>query len=191
MILFLFWELYGAKHPMLPSRLKKNPRVLALTLLITFISGCNFFAILFFWPTQAFNMYGNDPLGVGLRGLPIGFAILAGAVIVLFLLGATGGKIRFLMVASSIVMTAGTGAMAVATPVNLHVMWGILIVAGLGIGGIVVPASIILNIVCPDDLIATVTALSLSIRVLGGAIGYTVSIVFTPTACKTVALLSC
>lgn len=46
--------------------------------------------------------------------------------------------------------------------------------SGLGIGGIVVPASIITAIICPDELIATVTALTLSIRVLGGAIGYAV-----------------
>lgn len=44
--------------------------------------------------------------------------------------------------------------------------------AGLGIGGIVVPASIITMIICPDDLIATVAALTLSIRVIGGSIGY-------------------
>ena len=46
--------------------------------------------------------------------------------------------------------------------------------AGLGIGGIVVPASIMTTIICPDDLIATVAALTLSIRVIGGAVGYTV-----------------
>lgn len=50
----------------------------------------------------------------------------------------------------------------------------LLVISGLGIGGIVVPASIITTIICPDDLIATVTALTLSIRVLGGAIGYTI-----------------
>jgi hypothetical protein len=47
-------------------------------------------------------------------------------------------------------------------------MWIILIIAGLGIGGILVPASIITTIVCPDDLIATVSAVTLSIRVIGG-----------------------
>lgn len=46
--------------------------------------------------------------------------------------------------------------------------------AGLGIGGIVVPASIITTIICPDDLIATVAALTLSIRVIGGSVGYCV-----------------
>ena len=61
-------------------------------------------------------------------------------------------------------------------------------VACLGIGGIVVPASIITTIICPDvsllrsfvktqahyyqDLIATISALTLSIRVVGGSIGY-------------------
>jgi hypothetical protein len=50
----------------------------------------------------------------------------------------------------------------------------LLIISGLGIGGIVVPASIITAIICPDELIATVTALTLTIRVLGGAIGYAI-----------------
>lgn len=33
---------------------------------------------------------------------------------------------------------------------NMYQMWGILILASLGIGGIVVPASIITTIICPD-----------------------------------------
>jgi len=92
---------------MFPHRLRQNPRVLYLTLLITFISGANFFSVLMFWPTQAFNVYGHDPIGVGLRGLPIGFSIMIGACIVLVLLSVTRGKIRVLMVGSTIMMTAG------------------------------------------------------------------------------------
>jgi hypothetical protein len=60
---------------------------------------------------------------------------------------------------------------------NLNNLWAsylLLIISGLGIGGIVVPASIITAIICPDEMIATVTALTLSIRVLGGAIGYAI-----------------
>ena len=57
---------------------------------------------------------------------------------------------------------------------NIEASYGVIVVAGLGIGGIVVPASIISTIVCPDELIATVAALTLSIRVLGGAIGYAI-----------------
>ena len=77
------------------------------------------------------------------------------------------------MLISTCMMTAGCGALAAARIDNLNAVYGILVVAGLGIGGIVVPASIITTIVCPDDLIATIAALTLAIRVIGGAIGYT------------------
>lgn len=157
---------------MFPARLKQAPRILILTLIITFISGANFFSVLLFWPTQAFNVYGHNPVGVGVRGIPIGFSILAGACICLWLLSVFRGGNRMLMIISSCMMTAGCGALASATRTSLHSIYGILVVAGLGIGGIVVPASIITTIICPDDLIATVAALTLAIRVLGGAIGY-------------------
>ncbi|TVY85407.1 Trichothecene efflux pump TRI12 [Lachnellula suecica] len=173
LIAFGFWEVFGARYPMFPHRLKKEPRILALTLVITFISGANFFSVLLFWPTQAFNVYGHDPVGVGLRGMPIGFSILIGACVVLWLLSVFRGGNKMLMIISSCMMTAGCGALAAARLDNLNAVYGILVVAGLGIGGIVVPASIITTIICPDDLIATVAALTLSIRVIGGAIGYT------------------
>ncbi|MCJ1259289.1 hypothetical protein MMC24_007125 [Lignoscripta atroalba] len=174
LVAFVVWEIKGAKHPMFPSRLKKEPRILSLTLVITFISGANFFSILMFWPTQAFNVYGHDPVGVGIRGLPVGFSILAGACIVLWLLSVFRGHNKELMIVSSVLMTAGCGSLAVARVDNLHQLWGLLVLAGLGIGGIVVPASIITTIICPDDLIATIAALTLAIRVIGGSIGYTV-----------------
>ena len=40
--------------------------------------------------------------------------------------------------------------MAIARVDNLHQLWGVMIVAAFGIGGIVVPASIITTIICPD-----------------------------------------
>jgi Fungal trichothecene efflux pump (TRI12) len=57
---------------------------------------------------------------------------------------------------------------------NIWLSYILLIISGLGVGGIVVPASIITAIICPDELIATVTALTIAIRVLGGAIGYAI-----------------
>ncbi|KAK3620392.1 hypothetical protein LTR56_023415 [Elasticomyces elasticus] len=174
LVAFFVWEAKFAKYPMFPKRLRQEPRILGLTLVITFISGANFFSILMFWPTQAFNVYGHDPIGVGIRGLPVGFAILAGCCIVLWLLSTFRGHNRELLIAASILMTAGCGALAIGRVDNLYQMWGILVVAGIGIGGIVVPASIISTIICPDDLIATIAALTLAIRVLGGSIGYCV-----------------
>jgi hypothetical protein len=44
----------------------------------------------------------------------------------------------------------GCGAMSIGRTDNMYQLWGILVLAGLGIGGIVVPASIITTIICPD-----------------------------------------
>ena len=106
-VAFVVWEAKFAPYPMFPARIKQSPRILILTLIITCISGANFFSVLLFWPTQAFNVYGHDPVGVGIRGLPIGFSILTGAVIVLWLLSLFRGHNRELMIVSSIIMTAG------------------------------------------------------------------------------------
>lgn len=191
-VAFCIYEWKFAPYPMFPRAIAKEPRILLLTLVITFVSGSNFFSVLLFWPTQSYNSYGHDPLSVGIRNLALGFPILAGACIILVLIGLTGGRIRELMVVSCIFMTAGMytqlhqtgtqrltcssgcGAMAALNEHNLYIVYPILIISGLGIGGIVVPASIISTIICPDELIATVAALTLAIRVLGGAIGYAV-----------------
>jgi len=148
---FFGWEVYGAKYPMFPRRLQQDPRVFLLTLLITWISGANFFSILMFWPTEAYNVYGHDPIAVGLRGLPVGLSILTGACVVLVLLSVLRGKIRLLLILSTSLMTLGTGLMALADRSNMHGVYAILIIAGLGIGGILVPASIITTIVCPGE----------------------------------------
>jgi hypothetical protein len=61
-----------------------------------------------FWPTEAFNVYGHDPVQVGIRSLPVGFGILAGACLALWLLSALQGRTRELMLGSSCLMTVGT-----------------------------------------------------------------------------------
>lgn len=61
----------------------------------------------------------------------------------LALLSVFRGHNRELLIVSSILMTAGCASLAIARRDNLYQLWGLLVLAGLGIGGIVVPASII------------------------------------------------
>lgn len=107
LVAFCIWEIYGAKHPIIPWRLVNEPRTFGLTLLITSISGANFFSVIMFWPTQAFNVYNHDPIQVGIRSLPIGFGTLIGAFVALWLLSVSKGRIRELMAGSSCLMAAG------------------------------------------------------------------------------------
>jgi len=44
-VAFPVWEIKFAKFPMFPSRMKQDARILVLTLIITAISGANFFSV--------------------------------------------------------------------------------------------------------------------------------------------------
>jgi hypothetical protein len=76
------------------------------------------------------------------------------------------------MIFFTALMTAGTGAISISNPHNLNTMYAIVTVAAVGVGGVIIPSSIIAQIACPDELIATITAITLSIRYIGGAIGF-------------------
>ncbi|KAF2861456.1 MFS general substrate transporter [Piedraia hortae CBS 480.64] len=176
LIAFGIYEWKVALFPMIPSALfLRSKRTMALILTITFFSGANFFVILLIWPTQVYNMYGDDAIMAGVRNLPIGFGIIAGAVIALLLIGLTKGRTTALMLFFTACMTAATGCMAFATPTNLNsVVYPILTVAALSVGAVIFPCSLIAQIVCPVDLIGTITAITLSLRYIGGAIGFTI-----------------
>ncbi|KAH6855200.1 major facilitator superfamily domain-containing protein [Chaetomium sp. MPI-CAGE-AT-0009] len=172
---FVAWQLRGTATPMVPRNLSKAPRTLALTMIITFISGANFFSVLLLWPPEAYNVYGHEPVGVGLRGLPFAFGVFTGCIVSLVLLSRfRGGQIRHLILGASVLMTVGCGCLALATPHNMHAVYGILFVAGAGVGGITIPVSTVATIICAGDVIATVTALTIAVRIVGGAVGYAV-----------------
>jgi hypothetical protein len=140
-VIFCVWENSSRnKFPMFPERLRESkaspstqsqshrsqtidPRILGLTLVITAVSGANFFSVLMFWPTQAFNTYDQDPVGVGLRGLPIGIAIMVGCCVVLVALTVLRGHIRLLMVLSNVIMTIGVALISLSTPTNMNSKW--------------------------------------------------------------------
>ena len=161
---------------MVPARIfSRDKRTMIFILLITFFSGGNFFVMLLFWPTQVYNVYGNDPLQIGIRTLPIGFGIIGGAVINLGLILATKGRTKFLMTFWCIWMTAFVGAMSVARTDNISpTVYPIVTLACVGVGAVIIPCSLIAQIACPTDLIGTITAITLSIRYIGGAVGFAV-----------------
>ncbi|KAK5175099.1 uncharacterized protein LTR77_000236 [Saxophila tyrrhenica] len=173
-ICFFVWEIRFAKFPMAPPALfSKHKRTMTAILLITFFSGANFFVLLLFWPTQVYNVYGNEPVQIGIRSLPIGFGIIIGAAAALICIPILKGRTTYLMIFSTVLMTAGTGAMSVARTDNLPTVYGVVTVASLGVGAVIIPCSIVAQLACPHHLIGTITAITLSIRYVGGAIGFT------------------
>ncbi|KAF2157629.1 MFS drug efflux pump [Myriangium duriaei CBS 260.36] len=174
LIFWVIWEVFLVHYPMFPRRLGANPRILTTILIITFVSGANFFSVLVFWPSQYFVTYANyaDPISIGVGSLPVGFCIIAGSIICSILVTVLKGKVKLLMIISTGIMLAGNGAMAAANLDNIAGVYVAVSVACLGIGAVIVPCQIVSTLICPDDLIATITACTISIRFVGGAIGY-------------------
>lgn len=174
-IAYFVWEMRFAKNPMVPPAVfSRAKRTMIVTLLITFLSGANFFNMLLFWPTEIYNVYGDDRVQIGIRSLPVGFGILGGAVIALVSIPLTKGNVRAIMLFFTAMMTAGTGAVSIARPDNIHTAYAPVCLACIGVGGVIIPVAIIAQICCPDELLGTITAISLSIRFVGGAIGFSV-----------------
>ena len=58
------------------------------------------------------------------------------------------------------------------TPHNVVTSVAFATIANFGLGGVIVPAATVAMIAAPDALITTCASLSLSVRAVGGAIGY-------------------
>lgn len=71
-------------------------------------------------------------------------------------------------------LTAFGGALSVMTPENEITTIALATCAAFGLGGVIVPAATVAMIAAPDALITTCAALSLSVRAVGGAIGYSI-----------------
>ena len=145
-----------------------------MTLFITAVAGANFYSLLNFWPLECQQLYGPEPHAVARTVVAFGYAVALGVIIVNWGLSIFRGANRELLVISSCMMTAGVGALAAVNQNNSSLGIGMSFLGGFGVGGIIVPAAIILTIVSPDEVIATVTAITLSIRLIGGSIGYAV-----------------
>ncbi|OQV05048.1 hypothetical protein CLAIMM_09846 [Cladophialophora immunda] len=164
----------SAKYPMVPRDLFVGQRVVAIALAVAFVSGMNFYSMINFAPLTYSTVYNPDPIQVGVKGLGYSIAITVGATVMNALLTILKGNNRELLLISCVLMTAFTGSMAAVTPNNPGLAVGLATVAGFGIGGVIVPSATIAMTACPDSLIATATALTLTIRFVGGSIGYSI-----------------
>ena len=127
-----------------------------------------------FWPLECQQFFGPEPHRIASTVVAFGYSVALGVILVDWGLSIFRGANRELLLISSILMTAGVGALAAVNETNRSLGIGMSFLGGLGVGGIIVPAAVILTIISPDENIATITAITLSIRLIGGSIGYAI-----------------
>lgn len=174
LLAWILWEGKFAKHPMVPFELFKGQRVVSFAFAVAFVAGMNFFSLLNFWPLTIRNTWNPDPIAIGYRGLPVGLATAVGAIFWNALLSIWKGQARFVLFLAAMMLTAFGGSLASLTPENEYQTVTLGSFAAFGLGGVIVPAATAAMIAAPDSLITTCAALSLSVRAVGGAIGYSI-----------------
>ena len=157
---------------MVPGALFKGQRIVALAYATAFVGGMFFYSVLNFLPTTWADVYPNDPIQVGLKGLPPAISTTVGAIFFNAMLSTFKKNTREVLLCGAVIMTAFGGALAVMTPDNPKTTVALATIACFGLGGMIVPTASVALLVAPDALITTAAALSLSVRTVGGAIGY-------------------
>ncbi|KAE8326797.1 major facilitator superfamily domain-containing protein [Aspergillus sergii] len=176
-VLFFLYEIFLAPHPMFPRRLLQHPRTFTALMLVILFSGINYVSILVFWVLEAVGVYNSDETELGIRTLPFGFCILGGAIISALMVSAFKGHLRWIMKFDLIVLsfltvqsTAISCMVAVDTH-NINTAWAPLVLSLIAVGGVLIPNQLIMTVICPDDLIATGTCLTVCLRSIGQVIG--------------------
>ncbi|KAF2211094.1 hypothetical protein CERZMDRAFT_43939 [Cercospora zeae-maydis SCOH1-5] len=171
---WVVWEWKFAKHPMIPKELFLGQRVVGFSFAVAFVAGMNFFSLLNFWPLTISTVWSASPVAIGWRGLPVACATAFGAIFWNALLSVWTSGIRYILFMAALMLTAFGGALASISPDNEYASVTLASFAAFGLGGVIVPAATAAMIACPDALITTCAALSLSVRAVGGAIGYSI-----------------
>ncbi|KIH86632.1 hypothetical protein SPBR_08321 [Sporothrix brasiliensis 5110] len=170
-VIFCLYEAYGAPYPMFPRRLMRHTRTFIALMVVITMAGINYIPVLFFWVLQAVAVYDSDRIELGIRTLPFGFCILGGALISAVIVSRFKSHLRLIMSTFCIVQVVAIGSMAAADPYNINTIWAPLVLGLLGVGGVLIPNQIIITVICPDDLIATATSLTVCLRAVGQVVG--------------------
>ncbi|KAK5079858.1 hypothetical protein LTR24_008884 [Lithohypha guttulata] len=171
LIVFGLWERFGAPHPMFPRRIVHAPRPFFCMLFVIFAAGINYIPLVVFWPIQAISVYQADHYTLGIYTLPIGTCILAGAIVSALLLGLLKGRTTAVMTFFCVMQTVGSACLTVADPHDHGTIIAPLVLALIGVGGVLVPNQVIITVITPDDLIASVTALTVGLRAQAQVVG--------------------
>lgn len=140
-VVFPISQIWGTHaYPLVPAKIFKGQRVVALAYVIVFVAGMEFYSILGFFPIVLEYVYNTDAITIGVRGLSYPWAIMGGACIVSFLMSYTRGHVREMFLFVAAMMTAFTGALALSTPDNPGYTIAMATLAAFGNGALVVPA---------------------------------------------------
>lgn len=170
LLIFIIWELYGARYPLFPRRLVHVPRSFWAIMFVIFTAGVNWIPLVIFWPIESVAVFNTGHIRTGINSVPIGICILFGAIMSAVLCSVFKRQIHWVMTLFCVLQTVGVGCLAAVKADSIGSAMGPLIVGLWGVGGVLFPNQLVVTIITPDDLLATVTSLTFTIRGVGQVI---------------------
>ncbi|KAJ8603563.1 hypothetical protein MRB53_042106 [Persea americana] len=101
------------------------------------------------------------------------FGIIFGAVLFSILVVYSRGHVRWLLLLATSAMTASSACISLAKSSDDIILVAVCFLS-ISVGALIVPVQVIASMICPDDLIGTITAMTITLRVFGGAIAYAI-----------------
>lgn len=114
--IFVVWEIFGAKDPLLPMRFMTNAPFVGLVLCAGAGSAV-FYPLNLIWPQQITALYTTDPSRIGWLSCALGGGALLGQVLCGILIKALG-KQKWQMIFTTSAMTAFIAGMSASTEKN-------------------------------------------------------------------------
>ncbi|KAK0108107.1 hypothetical protein ONS95_002929 [Cadophora gregata] len=153
---FAVWEMF-APYPLFPRRIVHAPRPFFCMLYVIFAAGVNFVPLVAFWPIQSIAVFQSDRHQTGIDCLPIGMSILTGAILSALLLSIIKRWVTYIMAFFCIVQTVGCACLVLINGNDIRTAFAPIVLA--------------LIVITPDDLIASVAALTVGLRAQAQVIG--------------------
>ncbi|PVH80557.1 MFS general substrate transporter [Cadophora sp. DSE1049] len=167
---FAIWEMF-APYPLFPKRIVHAPRPFFCMLYVIFAAGINFVPLVAFWPIQSIAVFQSDRHQTGINCLPIGMSILTGAILSALLLSIFKRWVTSVMTFFCVLQTVGCACLVLIDGNDIRTAFAPIVLALIGVGGVLVPNQVIITVITPDDLIASTAALTVGLRAQAQVIG--------------------
>lgn len=163
------WERRCA-HALLPAALFGLPS-LRLLFILSVAAGAIMFSLLFYLPLLLQGAYGYSPQDAGLLITPLALSITLGAIVNSRIVTRLRNPNWLPLAGFVALLLACLGLAVVGRGASFHTLLGLILLAGLGLGFILLNLTVFTQTLAERQFLGIATALTQSLRLVGGLLG--------------------
>ncbi|WP_437883416.1 MFS transporter [Pseudomonas sp. LRF_L74] len=170
MLIGLFWHERRCTHALLPRALFAD-RSMRLLFVLAMLAGGVMFTLLFYLPLLLQGGYGYSPQQAGFLITPLALSITLGAIVNSRVMTRLKNPNWLPLGGFSALTCACTVLAAVGLGASFNLLAGLILLAGLGLGFVLLNLSVFTQTLAEHQYLGIATALQQSLRLVGGLIG--------------------